>query len=124
PGYIEENKYIGSYILEQIISRPILEYADSKAVYAANSVPVELIAEALDIMFDIYSDADFDYDEPVFVRGNFLDRLRKLYPSIRRLAKSVDRRKDRELRDRIDLVVENLRGFVAYKASERKDRHP
>ncbi|KAJ1903645.1 hypothetical protein LPJ81_002943 [Coemansia sp. IMI 209127] len=120
PGHIEENQHIGNYLLEQVVSKPLLAYAGPWDNSMAADVDVEPIVEAFDIMFDIYSDMDFDYDEPVFVQGGFLGKLRKLYPPMRKLAKAVDRRKERELRDRSDLAVQNLRAFVEYKASERQ----
>ncbi|KAJ1665177.1 hypothetical protein IW140_003550 [Coemansia sp. RSA 1813] len=120
PGHIEENQHIGTYLLEQVVSRPLMAYAGPGDNSMPADVDAEPVVEALDIMFDIYSDMDFDYDEPVFVRGGFLGKLRKLYLPMRKMAKAVDRRKERELRDRSDLVVQNLRAFVEYKASERQ----
>lgn len=39
--------------------------------------------EALNLLFDVYSDAAFDYDLPVFVQGAFLNNLKQVLPSIR-----------------------------------------
>lgn len=39
--------------------------------------------EALNLLFDVYSDASFDYDLPVFVHGAFLNNLKQVLPSIR-----------------------------------------
>ncbi|KAJ1661043.1 hypothetical protein GGF38_003851, partial [Coemansia sp. RSA 25] len=78
------------------------------------------IIEALDLIYDIYGDQGYDYDEPVFVRGGFLAKLRDCYLPMRKLVKTVDRRIRRELRDRGDLVVQNMRGFIDYKDSERR----
>lgn len=42
-----------------------------------------VIVEALDLLFDVYSDAEFDYDLQVFVEGAFLNNLKQILPSIR-----------------------------------------
>jgi hypothetical protein len=39
--------------------------------------------EALNLIFDVYSDIAFDYDYPVFVQGGFLNSLKQLVPSVR-----------------------------------------
>ncbi|KAJ2782438.1 hypothetical protein GGI15_002910 [Coemansia interrupta] len=126
PGFVQDNNRIGVYLLDSIISKPLLAHTASastkKASPALNSdIDVEPIVEALDLIYDIYGDKTYDYDAPVFVQGNFLARLRQVYQPIRKLSKSIDRRKDRELRDRADLAVENLYGFLAYKESEYKN---
>ncbi|KAJ1722541.1 hypothetical protein LPJ53_003038 [Coemansia erecta] len=125
PGFIQDNNRIGVYLLDSIISKPLLAHAASssakKASPALNDIDIEPIVEALDLIYDIYGDKAYDYDAPVFVQGNFLARLRQLYQPIRKLSKSIDRRRDRGLRDRADLAVENLYGFLAYKESEYKN---
>ncbi|KAJ2081009.1 hypothetical protein H4R24_002678 [Coemansia sp. RSA 988] len=117
PGFIEENRRAGVYLLDQIVARPIGVLTQSDVSQAAGIEP-EPILEALDLLFDIYGDMGYDYDEPVFVRGGILSQLRQLYQPMRRLCKTVDRRKKRVLRDRCDLVTLNLRAFIDYKASE------
>jgi hypothetical protein len=47
------------------------------------STPPSVIVEALNLIFDVYSDAAFDYDLPVFVQGNFLNGLKQILPSVR-----------------------------------------
>lgn len=42
-----------------------------------------IIVEALNLIFDVYSDAAFDYDLPVFVQGGFLNLLKQILPSVR-----------------------------------------
>ncbi|KAJ2484084.1 hypothetical protein EV174_002712 [Coemansia sp. RSA 2320] len=114
PGYIEENRRIGSYLLDEIVSKNLLVPG------APDSSAAEPLIEALDLIYDIYSDMTFDYDEPVFAYGAFLEKLRKCYLPMRKLVKTIDRRVKRELRDRGDLVVQNMRGFIDYKGSERQ----
>ncbi|KAJ2108080.1 hypothetical protein IW146_007010 [Coemansia sp. RSA 922] len=115
PGHVDENQRIGTYLLDNIVCTPLLATGAP-----SNSNNVEPIIEALDLIYDIYGDQAYDYDEPVFVRGGFLAKLRTCYLPMRKLVKTVDRRVKRELRDRGDLVVQNMRGFIDYKDSERR----
>lgn len=39
--------------------------------------------EALNAIFDVYADADFDYDEQVFVKHKFLDHLITIAPKVK-----------------------------------------
>ena len=39
--------------------------------------------EALNAIFDLYADKEFDYDEPVFVRHGFLEHLQAVVPKVR-----------------------------------------
>ncbi|KAJ2778639.1 hypothetical protein H4R18_004483 [Coemansia javaensis] len=114
PGFVDENRRIGQYLLEHVVVKPL------EAVARSQDAAIEPIVEALDLLFDVYGDMAYDYDEPVFVRGGFLARLRQLPGPMRKLVKAVDRRKNRGLRDRSDLAAQNLRAFVDYKASERR----
>ncbi|KAI8883817.1 ARM repeat-containing protein [Backusella circina FSU 941] len=76
--------------------------------------------EALNDIFDVYSDCEFDYDLPVFVQGGFLNILKQTFSSIRSMVKSIDRRKQFDLRMRADEALDNLNAFIKYKKSERK----
>ncbi|KAJ2710657.1 hypothetical protein H4R19_003643 [Coemansia spiralis] len=114
PGFVDENRRIGQYLLDNVIVKPLLAPAQ-----AGDSAAAEPVAVALDLFYDIYGDMAYDYDGPVFVQGGFLERLRPLHGPLRKLARTVDRRKNRELRDRSDLATQNLRAFIEYKATER-----
>ncbi|KAJ1813596.1 hypothetical protein LPJ75_003119 [Coemansia sp. RSA 2598] len=123
PGHIEENKRIGTYLLEKVIAPPLMAMmstASSSSRPALTHADIEPIVEALDLFYDIYGDMEFDYDEPVFVQCGFLAKIRQLYQPAHKMAKGIDRRKNRSLRDRADLAVQNLHAFISYKASERK----
>ncbi|KAJ1732331.1 hypothetical protein LPJ61_002092 [Coemansia biformis] len=118
PGFVNENKRIGEYLLDSVIVKPLSKPSQPKDG-ASERVAAEPVVVALDLLFDIYGDMAYDYDEPVFVRGGFLARLRQLDGPMRKLSRTVDRRKNRGLRDRSDLATQNLRAFVEYKATER-----
>lgn len=78
--------------------------------------------EALNQIMDIYADEEFEYDEPVFWEQGFYGKLEELLPGVRKVAKSVDKRKEGELRGRCDEVVANLGRFLKYKKRERDGR--
>lgn len=47
-----------------------------------------VVVEALNLLFDVYSDAEFDYDLPVFVQGGFLNNLKQLFSSVRSMVRN------------------------------------
>ncbi|KAI9473535.1 MAG: armadillo-type protein [Benjaminiella poitrasii] len=109
-GDINTNKDIGVFIME------VLSNIGSQKTHAKP----EVIVEALNFMFDVYSDCAFDYDEPVYIQGNFNNELKKITPAFRSMVKTVDRRKYFDLRNRCDEALMNLVAFTKYKDSERR----
>ncbi|KAG0166448.1 hypothetical protein DFQ28_007283 [Apophysomyces sp. BC1034] len=107
-GDINTNKAIGVFVME------ILRNVRSHQTKA------EAAVEALNLIYDVYSDCAFDYDEPVFIQGNFLSELRQILPSVRSMVKSIDRRKTFDLRSRGDEALTNLVAFIKYKATEKR----
>ncbi|ORZ26498.1 armadillo-type protein [Lobosporangium transversale] len=103
-GAIETNKVIGEFLISLLKNKP----------------SPEACIEALNAIYDIYADAEFDYDLPVFVQGNFNQELKGLIKMVRFMVRNIDRRKDRDLRNRGDEAVLNLVEFVKYKEKERK----
>lgn len=49
----------------------------------AQKTQQDVAVEALNFVFDVYSDCAFDYDGPVFVQGNFNSQLKKILPAFR-----------------------------------------
>lgn len=49
----------------------------------APNTPASPTVEALNAIFDIYADVEFDYDGPVFVNNDFLAHLSKALPNVR-----------------------------------------
>lgn len=47
----------------------------------------DVAVEALNFIFDVYSDCAFDYDYPVFVQGGFLNILKQIVPAVRSMVK-------------------------------------
>ncbi|KAF9927084.1 hypothetical protein FBU30_003508 [Linnemannia zychae] len=103
-GAIETNKVIGEFLINVLKSKP----------------SVDVCVEALNAIYDIYADAEFDYDLPVYVQGNFNQELKGMIKMIKFMVRNVDRRRERDLRNRADEAVMNLVEFVKYKEKERR----
>ncbi|KAI8336346.1 armadillo-type protein [Chlamydoabsidia padenii] len=104
-GDIETNKVISQFIL---------------GILGDQSTNPEVRIEALNFMYDVYSDCAFDYDLPIFVQGGYLDLLKQTVPMTRLMVKSIDRRKNFDLRSRADEALTNLVAFIKYKTTERR----
>lgn len=105
PGRVEINRSIGTFLVTVIVSLPRTD--------------PEAALEAVNAVFDIYGDAAFDYDEPVFVKGNFLKHLRDAHIKLRTMKKTINKKTHRGLWTRADEAIQNLEGFIEYKENER-----
>ncbi|KAG0089287.1 hypothetical protein BGZ93_003756 [Podila epicladia] len=103
-GAIETNKAVGEFLMNLLKNNP----------------STEACVEALNAMYDIYADKDFDYDLPVYVQGNFNQELKGMIKRVKFMVRNIDRRKSRDLRNRADEAAMNLVEFVKYKESERR----
>ncbi|KAI9240153.1 MAG: armadillo-type protein [Podila humilis] len=103
-GAIETNKAVGEFLMNLLKNNP----------------STEACVEALNAMYDIYADKDFDYDLPVYVQGNFNQELRGMIKMVKFMVRNIDRRKSRDLRNRADEAAMNLVEFVKYKENERR----
>lgn len=59
------------------------------ASVAQKQTSVEVAVEVLNCIYDVYSDCAFDYDEPVFVHGGYLQNLQQFLPHFRSLVSQV-----------------------------------
>ena len=50
----------------------------------------EILAQALDSIFEIYGDEAREYDSPVFVQQQYLSRLETLLPKYRQMVSYAD----------------------------------
>lgn len=94
----------------------------SIGIFLLTSLPSAGPAETIEILnqlFDIYADKEYAYDEEVFWKDGFLGHLEAAEKGVRKIVKSIDGRKYRELRQRGDEVVQNLGRFLRYKKKER-----
>ncbi|KAF9966774.1 hypothetical protein BGZ70_001318 [Mortierella alpina] len=103
-GSIENNKVIGEFLINLLKNNP----------------STEACIEALNAIYDIYADAEFDYDMPVYVQGNFNQELKGMVKMVKFMVRNIDRRKSRDLRNRADEASMNLIEFVKYKEKERR----
>lgn len=107
PAPIELNKEIGVFLLTVLAALP-----DTKAAEAV---------EAVNQIMDIYADKSYAFDEPVFWAGGFYTHLEETLPKVKKMAKSIDKRKYGELRSRADEAVLNLGRFLKYKRTEKQE---
>lgn len=105
PAPIPLNREIGIFLLTVLSSLPDTPPADA--------------VEALNQFFDIYADKEFTCDKAVFWADSFYKHLENITPNARKMAKSIDKRRQTELRVRADEAVLNLTRFLAYKKKER-----
>lgn len=81
----------------------------------AQEIPIECI----NLIYDIFGDCNYDYDEPVFVQGNYLENLRNVEPKVKSLYKQIDKNRNGALKARAEEAWINLGRFIDYKVSER-----
>jgi len=74
--------------------------------------------EIMDGLMEIFADGEKVYDRPVFVEGQMLSALKQALPDLKKRIKSIDTRKDPDLRDRADDVLSNFVDFLKYKEME------
>lgn len=87
---------------------------------SAENTPVSLLVKSLDAVYDVFGDAEYVYDGPVFANRQYLEKLQQLLPIIRKIAKHVDKKKNPELRAVVDEAISNLGRFIQYKKEERR----
>ena len=60
-------------------------------INAAPEAPARPVVEALNAIYDVYSDAGFAYDKPVFVELGFLKHLEAVQKNVRTLVLQIGR---------------------------------
>ncbi|AMD19921.1 HCL230Wp [Eremothecium sinecaudum] len=102
---VDVNKMVGDFFI-QLLSN--------------NTTPPRLLVDVLNHFIDIYSDAAFDYDEPVFVQAGYLTALKdQVVPNLRTSFKFVDKNKDPVLKADCQDAFNMLDSFIHYKEKER-----
>lgn len=130
PAPIDLNREIGIFLLKVLHSLPqppSAKTAISDAINggvhngnaSSNETPVADAVEALNQIFEIYDDKSHSFDGPVFWGDNFYKHLEEILPKAKHAAKSIDKRRLPELRERADDAVEDLRRFLLYKKKEK-----
>ncbi|CAM1511508.1 Fc.00g090210.m01.CDS01 [Cosmosporella sp. VM-42] len=99
------NREIGTFLITLLAALPNTPTADA--------------VEALNQLFDIYGNEEFDYDKEVFWKDNFLKHMEEVVPKAKAMVKTIDKRAQGELRLRADEAVLNLNRFLAYKRKNK-----
>lgn len=105
PAPIQLNREIGVFLVTVVAKLPETPAADA--------------VEALNQLFDIYADEDYDCDKEVFWKDGFIKYLEDVTPKVKAMAKKVDKRNSTELRMRADEVSLNLTRFILYKQKNK-----
>ncbi|KAI9752329.1 MAG: hypothetical protein M4579_005672 [Chaenotheca gracillima] len=126
PAALQLNEEIGTFLLTVLHALP--EPSGSTDNEAASNpaagfppTPAPAALEALDQLFQIYADAGYYYDGPVFQAKGFLGHLDAVQGRVKAMAKRIDARRggaESELRKRADDAVRELGRFVNYKRKE------
>ncbi len=85
---------------------------------ASPPTPTEPLLQAVSALIDIYSDEALPYDIN-FRQGRYLDALVQSVEGVRKAVRSIDRKKERELRVRGEEVRDNLVAFIQYRRGLR-----
>lgn len=86
---------------------------------SAASVNAAVIVATINSFVDTYADENAPWDEAVFVRGGVLAKISdsNIVAKVKDRAKSVDKRRQADLRESIDEAASNLAAFIEYRAS-------
>ena len=113
-GNVEITSEIGQLLISLI--RYFVDPQKNKNDAKAIEIPVE----CLNLIYDIFGDAEYEYDLPVFVQQNYLQQLEKLEPEVKACYKHIDKHKNPELKLRAEEAWTNLGRFIDYKKTERQ----
>ncbi|KAI9736413.1 MAG: hypothetical protein M1818_006147 [Claussenomyces sp. TS43310] len=105
PAPLALNREVGIFLLTVLAGLPATPAADA--------------VEALNQVFDIYADREYDCDK-IYWDNDFQKHLEQVQPLARKMAKAIDKRKRPELRQRADEAVLNLDRFLKYKKGEKR----
>lgn len=109
--------------LAGVASRPGVTVADNAAIGAflmtalASNPSTEITVALLNAIIDVYADETREYDAPVFVAGDYTSKLAATVARVRNATRSVDKRKQPELRSHAEEAYENLTAFIKYRRS-------
>lgn len=96
----------------------LLRTAESM-VTPVNANCTRLTIEALNLIYDLFGDKEYVYDQPVFVAQGYLPRLEALEPQTKVMFKKVDRNKFKQLKIEAEEAWVNLGRFIEYKHGEQ-----
>ncbi|KAK6463432.1 hypothetical protein DFJ63DRAFT_118656 [Scheffersomyces coipomensis] len=79
---------------------------------------IEIVNESINLIFDIFGDKDFEYDNEIFVQQNYLQRLTSIERKFKEFTKKIDKNKYPSSKAKGTETLMNLGRFIQYKASE------
>ncbi|KAI0354660.1 ARM repeat-containing protein [Trametes cingulata] len=106
PESVDANRIISGYLLSLLPPT------------ANPPTPTEPLLQAVSALIDIYSDETLPYDVN-FRQGRYLDALVQSVEGVRKVVRSIDRKRERELRLRGEEVRDNLVAFIQYRRGLR-----
>ncbi|CCH46134.1 HEAT repeat-containing protein 3 [Wickerhamomyces ciferrii] len=104
-GQIERNGEISGFLMLILNQLP--------------NVSSKIVIEILDLIYEIFGDLEYDYDYPIFVERQYLQKLEELSPKIKHSIRLVDKNVNPELKIKGEEVLNNLVRFIDYKKKER-----
>lgn len=108
---------VGSTEMVSEVGRFLL--AQAACLSQKEPTAIEVGLESLNLIYDIFGDAEYPYDQPVFVEGDYISKLQNLEPLVRQCYKGIDKNRSPELKVRAEEVWANLGRFIDYKKLER-----
>lgn len=114
-------KSISDFMLSLMDGFTSSEFVANAQIHSEQSSnAIEIVVESLDLFFDIFADAEYAYDLPIFVEGEYLGKLRKLEPQVKEMYKKIDKKKEPHVKATAEDAWQNLTRFIQYKESERR----
>lgn len=114
---IELTRLISEFLLSLMNEFTSPEFVSSSS--EDKSRAFEIVIESLDLFYDIFGDGEYEYDYPVFVQGDYVNKLKALEGQVKEMYKKIDKNKNKELKSRVEDSWQNMIRFIQYKESER-----
>ncbi|EGV66338.1 hypothetical protein PSN45_003054 [Yamadazyma tenuis] len=80
---------------------------------------VELVLESLNLIFEIFGDKSYAYDNEIYVQKQYNQRLRQYELPAKEMYKKIDKHKYAELKIKGEETFINIGRFIQYKESEQ-----
>lgn len=116
---VEMTRNISQFLIQLVDSFSSKDYINGPASLEDKAKANEIVIQCLDLIYEIFGDAEYPYDYPVFVEGGYLSKLQKVEPQVKEMYKKVDKNKLGDLKARLEETWRNLNLFIQYKKSER-----
>ncbi|ABN65560.1 predicted protein [Scheffersomyces stipitis CBS 6054] len=105
--------------ISQFLITTIELLCNSTVTTVTSPAKIEVVLEAINVIYEIFGDIEFDYDYEIFVQQGYLQKLSLLEPKVKELYKKIDKNKYPHLKAKGEETWINLGRFIQYKQSER-----